>query len=173
MLIRPATFSDAPAIAKIGHDVFTSTFAHTVSPTNLSTYLSTHYTPSAVLTELQDPSSLFRVSEQDGQIIGFVILRTTSSADEPCVADRSKPVELARIYVDASHHGQGVAKQLLDEAEELARHMGYGTIWLGVLPENTRAVRFYEKMGYVRVGEHEFWLGDQKDIDAIMVKSLR
>jgi ribosomal protein S18 acetylase RimI-like enzyme len=171
-IVRAAKAEDAAAIAKIGREVFTATFAHTVSHSNLAAYLDSKYTAAAVLADLTDVDSRFFVSESDAIVSGFLQLKLSSSALEPCIADKPKPVELARIYVDNAHHGGGVAKALLTHSEGFSRDQGYETIWLGVLPENSRAVRFYEKAGFERVGEHTFMVGDQMDTDAIMVKTL-
>ena len=37
---------------------------------------------------------------------------------------------------------------------------GYETIWLGVWERNAAAIRFYEKLGFVKVGELQFPYGE-------------
>ena len=40
--------------------------------------------------------------------------------------------------------------------------------WLGVWKQNTGAIRFYERHGYVIFGEHNFQLGDDIQQDYLM-----
>jgi ribosomal protein S18 acetylase RimI-like enzyme len=172
VVIRLARIRDAAGIANLGRQVFTTTFSHTVAPELLVEYLDNTYTSSIISADAIKETLRIFVAVKEEDIMGFAQLRLDSSEGEPCVMDLTKPVELQRIYVDYSQHGGGLARALLHAAEEEARGLGFETIWLGVLPENTRAVKFYEKVGFSRIGEHEFWLGDHMDLDAIMAKSL-
>ncbi|OAX48075.1 Protease synthase and sporulation negative regulatory protein PAI 1 [Paenibacillus sp. AD87] len=45
-------------------------------------------------------------------------------------------------------------------------------VWLGVWGKNDNAIAFYKKMGFVRTGFHSFYMGDEEQIDFIMVKTL-
>ena len=80
-----------------------------------------------------------------------------TNTTEPCLAPYPNAMELQRIYTHPSTHGTGLAKRLALEAETIARDKGYG---------------FYKKMGYVKVGEHEFRVGSHVDVDDVMVKKL-
>ncbi|HEY7999005.1 MAG TPA: GNAT family N-acetyltransferase, partial [Pseudolabrys sp.] len=76
------------------------------------------------------------LAEADGALIGFIT------------------VDLKTMYVDQvvvapEHWGSGVAPALLDEAKRLSPR---GLI-LHVNKDNARAIRFYEKHGFVYVGE--------------------
>jgi ribosomal protein S18 acetylase RimI-like enzyme len=60
----------------------------------------------------------------------------------------------------------------MQNAVEEARRRGYDGLWLGVWENNARAMRFYEKKGFVKRGEHFFWVGESKRRDLIMEKEL-
>ena len=45
-------------------------------------------------------------------------------------------------------------------------------IWLGVWEKNKNAIAFYKKQGFVQIGSHSFYMGDEEQIDLIMVKTL-
>jgi ribosomal protein S18 acetylase RimI-like enzyme len=60
----------------------------------------------------------------------------------------------------------------MDAALSVARSEGYKNIWLGVLKGNTRAEKFYQKFGFEKVGEHDFYLGSDRQTDDILVRSL-
>ena len=62
--------------------------------------------------------------------------------------------ELFALYVLKEYRGTGVAQMLLQAA--LEKLSAYPAIGLRVLKENPRAIRFYEKNGFVRTGEEQF-----------------
>lgn len=57
-------------------------------------------------------------------------------------------------------------------ALERAKNAGASGAWLGVWERNFPAIAFYERMGFVRAGEHVFMLGDDAQTDYIMYKPL-
>lgn len=174
-LVRPATPSDVNGIVAVGRKVWLETFSHTTSPENMLVHLDASYTAELIYQEISNPDRLYLVAHSaDGSagVAGFAVIARGASSSEPSVADWPNPVELQRIYVDKAHHGAGLARQLAEEVYGAARKEGYKSIWLGVLPENTRAVKFYEKCGFKKVGSHSFWVGGQEDIDDIMARLL-
>jgi GNAT superfamily N-acetyltransferase len=46
------------------------------------------------------------------------------------------------------------------------------TMWLGVWERNPRAVAFYRKYGFTRVGEHTFMLGADAQTDWVLARPL-
>lgn len=63
--------------------------------------------------------------------------------------------EVEQLYVAALHRGAGVADVLLRQAEQQIRRTGHRGAWLAVVPDNTRARRFYERMGWTDEGPFE------------------
>jgi ribosomal protein S18 acetylase RimI-like enzyme len=82
------------------------------------------------------------------------------------------PLELKRLYVARAWHGRGVAQALMDAALDAARARGARTLWLGVWERNPRAVAFYGKYGFTRVGEHTFLLGADPQTDWVLARPL-
>lgn len=63
--------------------------------------------------------------------------------------DRSGYLRL--IAIDERYQGRGIGRLLLEELER--RHLGRGGIALLAAADNAAAHRFYERLGYVLVGE--------------------
>lgn len=61
--------------------------------------------------------------------------------------------QLYQIFVARSAQGTGVAKALMAEAMDLIAANGAQTAWLSCGVGNSRAAAFYEKTGWVNVGE--------------------
>lgn len=170
--IRKATPQDAQAIADLGTHVFTVTQGPHMPPTDLSAYLSRTFSLSATISCLQNPLSATLVAVDDSSsILGFALL--TREASDPCIADELKATHLQRIYVFPHAQGQGVGKSLLQSIEEEALKQGFENLWLRVYQENHRAVAVYQRLGFSKVGTHDFvtktagvWT------DLVMLKSL-
>ncbi|MBA4125102.1 MAG: GNAT family N-acetyltransferase [Acidobacteria bacterium] len=96
------------------------------------------------------------MAELNGKAVGYAKLRENSTVD--CLKNENA-VELHRIYVLERAKGKGVGGKLLNRCFEMARAKGCEIIWLGVWEQNSAALRFYEKLGFVKVGELQFPYG--------------
>ena len=96
-----------------------------------------------------------------------LLLKMLRFADFIVAADGDEPVGLAVIYandlesrmayvtmfgVKDEYGRRGIGRKLMAACEELALSRGMDRIRLEVLDSNERAVRFYEKNGFVRTG---------------------
>lgn len=59
---------------------------------------------------------------------------------------------LLNISVHGDLHGRGIGKQLLDKVVTLAREHAMTSVLLEVRPSNTRAIRIYQRYGFVEIG---------------------
>jgi ribosomal protein S18 acetylase RimI-like enzyme len=170
-ILRPAQSKDAKQIANLGSHIFASTFGYSMPPSDLDHYLKDAYSISSIESDISNPDvDLIVACDDDDNVIGFSQLRRGSI--EPCVAKKEKPIELQRLYVSPEFHGRGIARVLVDSVEKMAKGQGFKTLWLGVWEENVKAQKVYERMGFVRVGEHDFKMGDCVQTDWIMNKNL-
>ena len=79
---------------------------------------------------------------------------------------------MARFYVDASLHGRGAAQDLMAAVLGQALAAGHDGVWLQVWERNARAIRFYAKAGFADAGEATFRVGEQVDLDRLLVHAL-
>lgn len=92
-----------------------------------------------------DPHSLLLVGAVDGELAGNLGLRPDP---HPCSAH----VAWVGMSVGARWRGVGVGGALLGAAAEWAAANGMMRLVLSVFPHNERAIRFYERQGFVREG---------------------
>jgi ribosomal protein S18 acetylase RimI-like enzyme len=85
---------------------------------------------------------------------------------------QAEDVEIKRIYVLSRFHGTGVGGQLMSAALEEARRRGSRRALLGVYAQNHRALAFYAKHGFTRVGERYFHVGANTYFDHILARQL-
>lgn len=81
-------------------------------------------------------------------------------------------LEVERIYIRKEYKRQGLGRQLLEFAIELATKERRKLIWLGVWEENENALLFYQMFGFRKNGTHNFYIEIDKQTDLIMVKEL-
>jgi len=87
---------------------------------------------------------LVQVAVSDEQIIlGFTLVRL-----RPEALSHEPSAHLEAIAVGKSAEGFGVAKLLLDRAEQAAREQGANSMTLHVFSTNKRAREFYERSDY-------------------------
>ena len=170
--LRPATLIDAPQIAALGSHIFATCFGYSLPPADLQAYLESAYSISSLSSDISNPSMTVIVAEDpsSGTVVGFSQL--TRGTTEPCLAGIENLVELQRLYVSPDFHGGGVGRLLVEAVESVAREEGFETLWLGVWEENFKAQKVYERMGFEKVGSHDFVMGSCVQTDWILTKRL-
>ncbi|MEH6756459.1 MAG: GNAT family N-acetyltransferase [Parasphingorhabdus sp.] len=88
-------------------------------------------------------NATFIAIQECGERIGYVNVR--EGMDE--IAGK-KCGYIALLAVKPEAEGQGVARSLVNEAEQWAKKMGYARLALDVFASNDRGLRFYEKAGF-------------------------
>jgi len=138
---------------------------------DLQAYLISAYSVQSVASDLANPNiDIIVACSSSDSVIGFTQL--TRGTMEDCLKGSEMPIELQRLYVTQEYHGAGVGRALIDRVEEIARGEGYKTLWLGVWEENFKAQNVYAKMGFRKVGEHDFKMGNCVQTDWILSKRL-
>ena len=135
IVIRPIERKDNKAVAAIIRNAFSDFNAPTCG------------------TVFEDPSTdhlfeLFRakgsvllVAKDDTKVLGCCGLFPTEGLPENCA-------ELVKFYLSAAARGKGVGKKLLAQCLQLAPSLGYRQVYLESLPQFSKAVGIYEKLGF-------------------------
>lgn len=169
MSIRRAAAADAAALASLATETFRESFEDVNGADDMAAYLAANFSESIQRAELSDPRVCCFVACADDAPIGYCLLRTMEP--EACVSDR-RAIELNRLYVRRAWLGRGVGEALMQTALEEARRRGHRTMWLGVWEHNPRALAFYSRHAFRRVGEHDFMLGADRQTDLVMERAL-
>ncbi len=172
--IRLATAADASALSELAARTFSDTFAEFNSREDMGRFLEDNFSPSKQAAEIADRGYTVLLAEvltADGrpELAGYAQM---VRGPAPASVRGPVPIEIKRIYVAKQWHGQRVAQALMDAAIDSARKSDARTIWLGVWERNPRAVAFYKKYGFERVGEHVFKLGSDEQTDWLLARPL-
>lgn len=168
--LRRATVADAPMLAELEARLFVQAFGAANDPDNLRMHLAQTFSAEKQRDEIGDPTRVVWIAEdRDGCAIGYAMLRL--GGDEPGIVG-DQPAEVQRIYADPAWHGRGVGAALMGACIDHAVASACDVIWLGVWERNPRAIAFYEKMGFVKVGRHTFLVGRDVQHDFVMARAL-
>ena len=172
VLLRRAnpTDADASLLSFLGAKLFEEAFGAANDPDDVRSFLSATYSPARQLAELGDPGRVAWIAESGGEAVGYALVRRHASTANVSATD---PTEVQRIYVARSLHGQGVADLLMRACVDHARAWEADALWLGVWERNPRAIAFYTRGGFRRVGEQRFLVGSDLQRDHVMMLSLR
>jgi len=167
---RTPTPADGAALDAMASEIWHDTFAPFTAPQNIAAYLSEAYGPNGkLLRDLTNPAVSWRIACDGEAIVGYAKLVPPFLPDPAMTA---RAVQLSQLYVAATHHGAGIAQTLMDWSIDTARARGATALLLTVYEANPRAIRFYEKHGFVHIGDYAFPVGDQVDRDLIMRLAL-
>jgi ribosomal protein S18 acetylase RimI-like enzyme len=169
MEIRKINIQDIDKLKEIGKRTFAETFSSENSGENMTEYLENRFSTEKLKTELNDENAEFYFAELNGKIIGYLKVNTGQSQTE--IKDKNA-LEIERIYVLKEFHGKKVGQILYEKAIELAKEKNVEYVWLGVWEQNPRAIRFYEKNGFIVFDKHIFKLGNDEQTDIMMKLKL-
>jgi ribosomal protein S18 acetylase RimI-like enzyme len=162
---REATTSDANLIAQIGAETFKAAFGPDNTSNDMEAYLAAHFNLETIQALLDDSASTFLLGYEQEKVIGYAMLRVGVPPDSVVSPN---PIELVRFYILPDLIGSGYGSELMAACLARADDMGRTAIWLGVWEKNLRAIQFYEKWGFRKVGMKPFILGQDVQHDYIM-----
>jgi ribosomal-protein-alanine acetyltransferase len=138
-IIRPAVLDDLPRLVELEESCFTTD--------RMSRRSFRHF--------LQQTQHCFLVAEnRQQQVTGYILVFLHQGT------------QLARLYsiaVDPACRGQGVARQLIRQAEQVCADAGRVAMRLEVRTDNTGAIALYQQLHYRTFGEYHDYYEDHAD----------
>jgi ribosomal protein S18 acetylase RimI-like enzyme len=165
--IRRCGPGDEIALSIVGQASFLDTFAGILSGKDILGHCVRQHSSEKYSAWLRNGESAVWIAEvEPGQApVGYLVL---TKPDLPLVDISPDDAEVKRVYLLSRFRGAGLGRRLMQEAETNARVRGCGRLLLGVYSGNGAAISFYEKLGYERVGERTFTVGDNTYHDFIL-----
>jgi GNAT superfamily N-acetyltransferase len=170
--IRPATADDAPAIARVRVESWSTTYRGLIP----DAYLDAMELDASiemwnrVLTAGPNTTSVF-VAENDGDVVGFA---AGNMLKEP---RHDLDAELSAVYLRREFHHAGIGRRLVCAVARAQRTHGASGLIVWVIAGNKGARAFYERLGATLLAEQPFeWDGMDlveagygfRDIDALV-----
>ena len=172
--IRRATMADAGALAELAAVTFPLACPPSSSSEDIAAHLANTLSEDHFRGYLADPDITILVLDSGDRLNGYSLLvdRPASDPDVASALTLTPSVELSKCYVHPGHHGLGAAAELMHASVQAAGAAGRAGIWLGVNSQNARAIRFYGKSGFRKVGTKSFRLGSTVEHDFVLERAL-
>jgi ribosomal protein S18 acetylase RimI-like enzyme len=172
--IRRATADDAGPLAELAAVTFPLACPPSSSPSDITAHLANTLSEAHVARYLADPHITLLVIYADGPLTGYSLLvdRPAADPDVSSALTLVPSVEISKCYVHPDYHGLGAAAELMHASLEAAAATGAAGAWLGVNSQNARAIRFYGKSGFRKVGTKSFRLGSTVEHDFVLERPL-
>jgi ribosomal protein S18 acetylase RimI-like enzyme len=169
--LKRATAADAAALSLVASACFLETFAGLLEGPDIVAHCAKANHQDAFRAWAEAAGNRVVVAEiaSGGAPIGYTVLTTP---DLPAIETSSADIELRRIYTLSRAHGTGLGPALMAQALLDARAMGGERMLLGVYAGNERARAFYEKQGFIKVGERQYQVGATLCDDVIYALQL-
>lgn len=99
------------------------------------------------------------VLEINTKIVGSIVVSTVIDheyKDVKWLTKNENNIYIHRLAIHPQHQGKGLAKQLMDFAEQFAIDNNYTSIRLDTFSQNKRNNKFYDLRGYKKLGDIYF-----------------
>ena len=166
--LRTCVPGDEEALALVGAATFLETFAGLLDGPDILAHCRVQHAAAQYAVWLADPTYKLWLAELRGASVGFAVL---SPPDLP-IALTKDDIELKRIYLLHRFQGGGLGRRLLEWSAAEARSSGKKRLLLGVKADNTAALAFYHRFGFVLIGERKFLVGSMLCDDYILSLAL-
>jgi ribosomal protein S18 acetylase RimI-like enzyme len=160
--LRSAKVEDWPAIMHLLEETWHDSYDHILGRTRVKLILKTFATLKPFLGNAETAQSFpIVVAQIEDRIVGFATAECARSG---------KGTMLWMLYIRPSHQKLGIGELLLENV--LSRLPAASIAKLQVLPDNHRAIRFYERMGFKKTHQSfDLWtcarvLNMQRTIEA-------
>lgn len=167
--ITRITGADLAELQKLGRKTFSEAFSPDNTAENMQRYLDTAFATETLAAEVDNVHSEWYFAILENYPVGYLKVNHAGAQTE---VNDPKSLEIERIYVLQQFHGKKVGQLLFDHALQTAMDKKLDYLWLGVWEKNSKAIRFYEKNGFVPFGKHVFRLGDDEQTDILMKRNL-
>ena len=173
-VIRKATADDAGRLAELAAVTFPLACPPSSTAADIAAHLANSLSKDHFRRYLADPDVTVLVIDAGGELRGYSLLvaRPAQDADVAAALTILPSTELSKCYVHPDHHGLGAAAELMHASIGAAAAAGVRGLWLGVNEQNARAIRFYEKSGFRKVGTKSFTLGSAVEDDFVMERPV-
>lgn len=157
-------------LQQLSIQTFTESFAKDNTEENLTNYFNQAFSVEALSLQINNPFSRFFFVYSVGNLCGYFKINIGESQTE--IKDNDG-LELERIYILADYQGKKIGEKIISEIKKIALIEQKKYIWLGVWEQNLKAIRFYERLGFIKFDTHIYPIGNDPQIDWMMRLTLK
>lgn len=155
--IRKATITDAKKLAEIAKASFLVAHGHSAPKEDIDNYVAKNFKELNFQLEIENPKNLYNLIYSDDKIAGYSKLILNSANEN--VTDKNI-AQMSRLYLLEEFYGLSLGKELFNFNIDFSKQNNQKGIWLAVWIENQRAIKFYTKMGFKKVGSFDYEISE-------------
>jgi ribosomal protein S18 acetylase RimI-like enzyme len=155
--IVKATLRDAQLLSKISIRSFLPAHGHSAPKEDIDNYTSINFNEENFIKELTDIKNQYFLIHHKDKIAGYSKVVFNSKNEN---ISENKITLMSRLYLLEEFYGLSLGKELFNFNIELSKQNNQKGIWLAVWIENKKAISFYKKMGFKKVGDYDFKISE-------------
>lgn len=168
--IKLGTSKDLETLALLGRVTFRESHGGYIEDkTNLNAYLDKAFSVETTKKELEDHNNVYFIIYRNYLPVGYTKLVLNATSE---FITNTNCCRLERIYVLDEFITQKFGLELFKKTIEKAKELNFDIMWLSVYIKNIRAIKFYEKNGFEKVGSISFKISKQGYENPILAKKL-
>ena len=118
---------------------------------------------------IKKPNNIFWIAFVNRLPVGYAKLKLYSNSE---FIESKDVCQLQKIYVLKDFQSMKIGFELQDLLLKKAKELNFNKVWLSVLNSNERAINFYKKNGFEKIGNHDFQIGKENFEFIAMKKKL-
>lgn len=163
--LREIGTSDLHKIQHLAHATWPQAYGQFISKEQLNYMLDLIYNETALKNQWVEKGHHFLLAERDGQSLGFCSYELNYN--------RQPELMIHKLYLLPDAQGLGIGTRFIHYLMDTARMNNQGKLRLNVYFENIKAIRFYEKNGFIKTGSESKDIGHNYTIlDHVMEKRV-
>lgn len=162
---RKIEINDWTIIQKIAYETWPTTFGQVLPKEQINYMLQLIYNEESLKKQILEKEHDFILAEKDNQSLGFASYEINYNSEPQLM--------IHKLYILPVTQGLGIGTKFLNLLSEIAQVNKNNQLSLKVYYENTKAIGFYEKYGFKKIGTETTDIGNNYTIlDNIMEKKL-
>jgi GNAT superfamily N-acetyltransferase len=142
--LRTAGPADIPAIQGLADRIWRQHYPGIITIAQIEYMLERMYATEVIEDEMVRQGYRYTLAVERTEPIGFIAYR---------FEERDRSVKISKLYLLPSRHGQGIGRQMLGSVRDQALRLGARKLLLFVNKANRKAIRAYERFGFVKAAD--------------------
>lgn len=158
MKLTTITSQQISIVQELAREIWNEHYIKIISQKQIDYMLDLFYSDERIRAEIEEGISWEMLMDNE-KPIGYLVCKIESDK-----------LYISKIYLKAETRGKGLGKFLLNRAIELAKRHNKISIYLNVNKHNTDSISFYERMGFVKIDEGVFDIGNGYVMDDFILE---
>lgn len=139
---------DISTVQQLAREIWEEHYLPIIGQQQIDYMLDLFYSTEKIQKELEE-GVYWEILYLENEAIGYLV----------CEVEEEN-IQLSKLYLKSKIRGKGLGKFLIDRSKEIAKENNKNSIRLNVNKNNTQSIAFYERVGFLKVEEGVFDIGN-------------